>query len=242
MSMIHLQKQINGKFSNKGNSMAEELRKPKILIVDDEPLGVEVLKCLLMHTYEVQVAFDGREGLIIAGQFVPDLVLLDVMMPEMNGYEVFACLKSIEGLCDIPVLFITSLNEIECEAYGLGLGAHDYIIKPFNAALVRLRVHNQLEFKFQRDMLAARTRELEKTLEELRASQEDVKKLAELLPICAGCKKIRDDQGYWKQIEEYLNEHNGMQFSHGLCSDCIERLYPGYYKAHPELFEKKQGK
>lgn len=215
--------------------MVESGPKPKILIVDDEPLGIEILKCQIMEEYEVLEANCGDDALRIAREELPDLVLLDIVMPGMDGYEVFLKLKRIPGLDNIPVLFISALGETEREAYGLGMGAHDYIAKPFNAALVRLRIQNHLEFKRQRDLLEARTRELQQTLDELRISQENVKKLAKLLPICAGCKKVRDDKGYWKQIEEYFNEHTGLKFSHGLCRDCIKKLYPGYFDSHPEL-------
>ncbi len=201
-----------------------------ILIVDDDPLTVEILRRLLMDDYEVLVAHSGAEGLEIAERSMPDLVLLDIVMPTMDGYEVFSRLKQMEGLRDIPVLFITILNEAECEAKGLGMGAHDYVVKPFNPALVRLRVRNHIEFKQQRDALAARTEELERTVAELRSTQTKVQKLEKLLPICAVCKKIRDGQGGWKHIDSYLNEHAGLEFSHGLCEACVELLYPGRNK------------
>ncbi len=209
--------------------MAEPVR-DKILIVDDEPLNVEILRSLLMDDYDVMVAQSGVEALAIAERVSPDLVLLDIVMPVMDGYEVFARLKQIEGLKDIPVLFITILSEAECEARGLGMGAHDYVVKPFIPTLVRLRVKNHLEFKRQRDTLAARTAELEKTVAELRSTQAKVQKLEKLLPICAVCKKIRDGQGGWKHIDTYLNEKAGLEFSHGLCEACAELLYPGHGK------------
>lgn len=210
--------------------MAVDVRQ-KVLIVDDDPLNVEILRSLLMDDYDVMVAHNGADAIATAERGSPDLVLLDIIMPNMDGYEVFARLKQVEHLKDVPVLFITILNEAECEAKGLGMGAHDYVIKPFNPTLVRLRVKNHIEFKRQRDMLAARTAELEKTIDDLRFAQANVQKLEQLLPICAVCKKIRDGQGAWKHIDTYLNEHAGLEFSHGICEACAGRLYPGYDKS-----------
>lgn len=220
-----------------------------ILIVDDEPLSVELLKDMLESEYIVIMAHSGQEALDIVSNQVPDLILLDILMSGMDGYEVFSRIKQDQTLKDVPVLFITAMEETECELHGLEMGAGDYIIKPFNPSLVRLRIRNHIELKRQRDLLTARTEELqrvvcelareveerrnvqasnEQLISELREAMAEVKTLSGLLPICASCKQVRDDQGYWSQLETYLGKHTDISFSHGLCAECAHKLYPDY--------------
>jgi putative two-component system response regulator len=139
-----------------------------ILIVDDTPTNIRILKDLLRDEYRLCVATNGPAALRIAfSNEPPDLVLLDVQMPEMDGYEVCRRLKADRRTRDIPVLFVTALSEEDDEARGLALGAVDYIAKPYRAGLVKARVRNHLELKHHRDDLAdlvrERTRELELT-------------------------------------------------------------------------------
>lgn len=226
-----------------------------ILVVDDEPISVEMLINLLEGEYRVITAHNGQDALEIVSKEPIDLILLDVLMPEMDGYEVFRAIRKLPAHRDTPVLYITALGEEECEYEGLELGAGDYIHKPFSPALVKLRVKNHLIFHHQRAMLAARTAELEKinrnlALEiaqrsiiqdsneqlilELRESAAKVKTLRGLIPICAACKKIRDDKGYWNQIEAFLSKHTDLIFSHALCNECIQKLYPGFSEKQPK--------
>jgi len=197
--------------------------KPVILIVDDVPENVQILGDLLSSEYRTYFALNGNEALEQAEKLRPDLILLDVMMPVMDGYEVCRCLKKDDNLRDIPVIFITAMDRLEDETAGLKLGAADYISKPFNPYLVQLRVRNHLDFKLQRDLLKDRTVKLEKALAK-------IKVLSGIIPICASCKKIRDDAGYWQQVEEYISEHSDAAFSHGICNDCLIKLYPDYYQ------------
>ena len=124
-----------------------------ILIVDDEPLNCRLLEVMLGSDYETHIALSGQEALILAEQHQPDLILLDVLMPEMDGFEVFRRLRMIESLVNIPVIFVTALEEEADESYGLRLGAADYITKPYNLEITQLRVKNHLAFKRQRDLL-----------------------------------------------------------------------------------------
>jgi len=227
-----------------------------ILIIDDEPLSVAMLANLLEEEYQILTALSGQEALDIISRNLPDLILLDILMPGMDGYEVFHSIKRNPDLKYVPVLFITALGAEECESEGLEMGAGDYITKPFNSALVRLRVRNHLELKYQRDLLTARTNELqrlnselvhevneranvqlsnEQLINELRTAMAEVKTLSGLLPICASCKQVRDDQGYWSQIETYLRKHTDISFSHGLCTECAHKLYPDFCTPKQEL-------
>ncbi len=126
----------------------------RILIVDDERLNITVLAALLEEDYEILVAKDGEQALKRArGEHKPDLILLDVVMPNMDGYEVCQILKKDSTTQHIPVIFITVKSTVEEETRGLELGAVDYIAKPFSPAIVKARVANHVELKRQRDLL-----------------------------------------------------------------------------------------
>jgi diguanylate cyclase (GGDEF)-like protein len=124
-----------------------------ILIVDDSPTTIEFLNSVLGSEYEVLFATNGIEGLDIATRAVPDLILLDVIMPGIDGYELCARLKQDPKTRPIPVIFITAMSTDEDEARGLQAGAIDYIIKPISPPIVRARVSNHLELKKYRDLL-----------------------------------------------------------------------------------------
>ncbi|WP_295449408.1 diguanylate cyclase [uncultured Thiodictyon sp.] len=127
----------------------------RILIVDDVPDNIRVLSTMLADDgHQISAATNGRAALKLAASCAPDLILLDVMMPEMDGYEACEALKADPLLKSIPVIFITALADVEDETRGLALGAVDYITKPFKEAIVRLRVKTQLELKRQHDILA----------------------------------------------------------------------------------------
>jgi len=118
--------------------------KSKILIVDDDRANLMYLDNLLSEESTLHMAKNGMQALKRADEHMPDLILLDILMPEMNGYEVLSELKKSERTRNIPVIFITGLNTYEDEMRGLELGADDYIFKPFNDAIVRLRIRNRL--------------------------------------------------------------------------------------------------
>ncbi|HQF90656.1 MAG TPA: response regulator [Synergistaceae bacterium] len=142
----------------------------KVLIVDDVPENIHILMETLKDEFSLVAATGGEKALRLArGEAPPDLILLDVMMPGMGGYEVCTHLKADPKTAPIPVVFLTALSQEEDEAQGLKLGAVDYVTKPFRPALVKARVRNQLELKHHRDRLEDavrdRTRELELTRE-----------------------------------------------------------------------------
>ena len=194
---------------------------PLILLCDDQPTNLEILIQALQKDYRLQVTKDGETALRLAGlKEKPALVLLDIIMPNMDGYEVCRRLKANPETASIPVIFLTALDQQDDETLGLRLGAADYLTKPFNMDIIRLRVRHHLTLKQQQDLLEEQNRALKEALEQ-------VKLLNGLLPICASCKKIRDDKGYWKQLEYYLESHSEVQFTHSLCPECAHKLYPG---------------
>jgi diguanylate cyclase (GGDEF)-like protein len=122
-----------------------------LLIVDDQPQNIRVLNEMLKSEYRILFATNGKDALILAQEQLPDLILLDVMMPEMDGYRVCAQLKTDPRTREIPVIFVTAMDLEQNEEIGLQLGAVDYITKPLKPAITRLRVRNHLELKQHRD-------------------------------------------------------------------------------------------
>jgi len=197
---------------------AEE--KPLVLIVDDIPRNIKVLGDILRtRECRIAVATNGPQAIEMVKKAQPDLILLDIMMPEMDGFAVCKILKESSQTKDIPIIFLTAKTETADIVKGLEAGAVDYISKPFNSTELLARVTTHLELKKARDR--------EKNLIiKLKEALSKVKQLSGLLPICARCKKIRDDKGYWQSVEEYLAEHSDAHLSHSICPKCVEELYP----------------
>jgi diguanylate cyclase (GGDEF)-like protein len=128
--------------------------KPTLLIVDDVPGNIMILGDLLGEDYEVRFALSGRDALLAAAEGDVDMILLDVIMPGLDGYQVCRSLKSDDRTADIPVIFITARDDVEDEARGLAMGAVDYITKPFSRAIVKARIKTQVDLKKKTDLLA----------------------------------------------------------------------------------------
>ena len=126
-----------------------EIRKNTALIVDDEKMVIMALTQILNPEYTVYAVKDGQDALEKAEKFLPDIILLDIVMPDMDGYDVITALKNSDKTKNIPVIFITGLGEVGDEEKGLALGAADYIIKPFSSAIVKQRVKNQIRIMNQ---------------------------------------------------------------------------------------------
>lgn len=153
--------------------------KPKILAIDDHPLNLKTLGAALVNDYDFQVATNGRDGLALASAAKPDLILLDCMMPEMDGFEVCRRLKADTELKRIPVIFITALSEVDAETFGLELGAADYLLKPINVPIARLRIRNLLEREALRQEIEVHRNHLEALVAERTLSLSIAKEAAE---------------------------------------------------------------
>ncbi len=144
------------------NNDAMTIPNPLILIVDDIPKNLQVLSNILnLEGYQIAFASNGRQALDVLQTALPDLILLDIMMPEMDGYEVCKKIKEDERLSDIPIIFLTGKAEQDDIVHGLKLGAVDYITKPFNAAELLSRVKTHVELKVARDRIVEYNKELE---------------------------------------------------------------------------------
>ena len=142
---------------NSGKTLAELIpglaHKPRLLIVDDQPLVIRTLHEILKEEFDVFMATSGRQALDMCSENPPDIMLLDIMMPDMDGYEVCTALKSDQTLEDFPVIFVTAQQDVVDEVRAFDVGAVDFITKPINPALVSVRVRTQVVVKLQRDIL-----------------------------------------------------------------------------------------
>ena len=187
----------------------------KILAVDDDPGNIKIMTAALKSEYDIISALNGHNAIDQLKEHTPDLILLDVMMPDLSGFDVCRIIKSDVAFADIPVIFLTAMDTYDAQLQGLELGGIDYIAKPVNLDLLKLRVRNHIALKVHRDLLKQKNEELEAALAR-------VKQLEGIIPICMYCKKIRDDQQSWHQLERYISEHSEAVFSHGMCPACAE--------------------
>ncbi len=197
-------------------------KESKILVVDDNEFNIHLIASILKGKYNVNVAMNGKDAIKMVQKDKPDIILLDVMMPEMDGYEVCRRLKSDYTTKDIPVIFLTALSEESDEMKGLDLGAVDYIVKPVNPKLVEKRINNHLALKYHRDnlelMVAERTRMLTLTQD---VTIESLGNLAEY--------RDQETGGHIKRTKNYvrslaMNLRNNERFSSTLTDDYIELL------------------
>lgn len=266
----------------------------EILVVEDSSTQATYLEQILLdRSYKVALARGGQEALEYLEKNTPTLVISDVVMPGMDGYELCTLIKEDPKLQSIPVILLTSLSDPADILKGLQCGADNFITKPYDdgALLSRIQyvlVNSQLRrravagvgveiyFAGRKHFLTAErlqiidlllssfetavsnraeveqvnrelrklNQQLSREIEERKRAEQDrerlivdlqeafaqVKKLSGLLPICASCKKIRDDQGYWQQIEAYIRDHSEADFSHSICPDCLRKLYPNLRK------------
>lgn len=208
-----------------------------ILIVDDSPDQQVLLRAILGkagHT-DLQSADSAQAAFLLLnmdGQAPPpqiDLVLMDVLMPDLDGVEACRQIKSRPHLRDIPIIMVTAKSDLSNLQEAFSAGAIDFITKPVTSVELLARAASALALKKEMDCRKAREEELRRSNDALQKAMGEVKVLRGLIPICASCKKIRNDGGFWQQLEEYIGEHSEAEFSHGICQPCVKKLYPGVY-------------
>jgi len=209
-----------------------------ILIVDDSTDHYALLRSILtkaghrqiLGAESAQAAFSMLDLDGIQSATDIDLILMDVLMPEIDGVQACRRIKQQTHLRDIPIIMVTAKNDLENLHEAFSAGAMDYINKPVKSVELLARVASAITLKKEMDCRKLRESELRRTNEELQQALREVKVLRGLIPICASCKKIRNDGGFWQQIEEYIGEHSEAEFSHGICQPCLKKLYPGVYQ------------
>jgi phosphoserine phosphatase RsbU/P len=207
----------------------------RILVAEDTATMRELLKSFLTNWgYEVVLASDGNEAWqVLQSEDAPMIAILDWMMPGMDGLQVCRHVREAFPRKPFYIILLTANEQPENIAEGLQAGADDYLTKPFNSLEMRARLQVGTRMvKLQSD-LADQVKQLEKVLAQVR-------QLHGLLPICSYCKKVRDDQDYWHDVEEYITERSDLLFSHGYCPTCMENI------VKPDLEErlrrKREGK
>jgi CheY-like chemotaxis protein len=191
----------------------------KILIAEDEPVSRRIIQSLLVKWgYEVVVTQNGVEAWeAIQREEGPLLAILDWMMPGMDGVEICRRIRQTDNLKPVYIILLTAKDRKEDLAAGLQAGADDYVTKPFDVRELHARIQVGQRVLVLQHTLACRVKDLEVALSK-------VKQLQGLLPICCYCKKIRNDQNYWEQVEQYFEDHSEVEFSHGICPDCYEKV------------------
>jgi DNA-binding response OmpR family regulator len=197
----------------------------KILVTDDTP-EILIMSTMLLRKagYEVLEASTGKDCIDAVRIHHPDLVVLDVMLPDMTGIQVCRQIKSDKDLEDIFVILASGIQTTsEEQAEGLDTGADGYIVRPISNKEFLARVQAGERIKRAEDALREKEKQQQTLISRLEEALAEIKTLKGCIPICASCKKIRDDKGYWEQLEAYIGKHTDAVFSHGLCPTCAEK-------------------
>jgi CheY-like chemotaxis protein len=201
-----------------------EVKTITALLIEDNPDDAMLIQRYLAGSLKVayKVTHLSRlsEGLGILHSVHFDVILLDLGLPDAPvGIKTFE--QVYAQAPNIPIIVLTGNDDEEVAIESVQKGAQDYIVK---GQVIGSMLGRSIQYAIER----------KKLLSELERSAREIKELRGILPICASCKKIRDDKGYWTQVEIYISDHSGTEFSHGICPDCAEKLYPSYFKKMDE--------
>jgi phosphoserine phosphatase RsbU/P len=194
----------------------------RIVIADDDIVLRHALTARLQEWgYEPVVCVDGGEAhSVLFGASAPPIAILDWNMPCVDGLNLCTELRSDPRTASIYVIMLTGKNTKDDVVAGLDGGVDEYLVKPFDWRELRARVANGARIARLQQSLTARVEELQEALV-------SVRRLTGLLPMCAYCKRIRDDDDYWQKLEAYLSTHSDARFTHGICPECFEREADG---------------
>ncbi len=213
-----------------------EPAKVRVLVAEDDYLVSEEIARELKEIGHIQVgqASNGQEAVELVGKLRPDVVLMDIKMPVLDGLE---AARQIQESWPTPVIVVSAHESHDLVAKAGTVGVAAYLTKPprrgdiERAIAVALARHEDvMNIRRLCNEAESRNRELQEALGK-------VKLLSGLLPVCAACRKIRDDHGYWTQIEAYIRDHSEAEFTHGICPACMERLYPDFVDGGEETAE-----
>ena len=191
----------------------------KVLIAEDDPVTRKVLEdALIKWEYDIVVTCDGSEAWqALQRENAPKLAILDWIMPGIDGVELCRKIRNTASIQSFYIILLTVKGQKKDIVEGLRSGADDYVTKPCDREELRARVHVGVRIVGLQESLATRVQELEDALS-------NIKQLQGFLPICSYCKKIRDDQNYWQQVEEYVTQHSEAKFSHSICPECYKKF------------------
>lgn len=237
-----------------------------ILLIEDSATQAQEIQYYLEEVnYQVDWVENVSKALEYMKTKTPTIIISDILMPEINGFEFCSRIKKNPQYKDIPLILLTTLSDPQDIIKGLECGADNFITKPYDKDYLLSRISHILANQKLRQMQENRNVEmgmeifyggktffitaekmqiidllvstydavLQKNIElqrlnkELKEANENIKILRGLIPICSRCKKIRNDEGYWEQVEVYIEQHSEADFTHGLCPDCLKELYPG---------------
>lgn len=189
----------------------------RILIAEDDAVSRRVLEGMLQRWgHELVIACDGKEAWdALSRDDAPGLAILDWMMPVLDGIRV--CEKIRQTNRSTYVILLTAKGSKQDIITGLQAGADDYVIKPFDREELRARVNVGVR-------IVELQRHLDDRIDELQKALSQIRRLHGIMPICAHCKRIRNDENYWQQVEAYISAHSDARFSHSICPDCFERV------------------
>ncbi|MDP2991353.1 MAG: response regulator [Kiritimatiellota bacterium] len=194
----------------------------KVLLIEDNPADAQLIMEILReepeHAMEILHVDNLKRGLEALARGGIDVVLLDLTLPDSSGHNTFDMLHA--HVSTIPVIVLTGMDDKEMAVRIVQEGAQDYLVKSLvDYTMLARSIRYSIERKrtlMEKDLLIG----------QLRETLADVKTLSGLLPICASCKHIRDDKGYWHQVESYIQQHSSAVFTHGLCPKCSQKIYP----------------
>ena len=193
----------------------------RILIAEDDVTSRLMLAAaLIKNGHDVVETTNGAEAWEeLQKPDAPRLAILDWIMPVIDGLEVVRRVRAVDTDSPPYILILTMKREKADVVAGMEAGADDYLAKPFDAGELRVRVEVGRRMVEMQQRMAAQVRELRQALER-------IKVLEGVLPICSFCKRIRDDQGNWDQVDTYVSKHSEARFSHGICPECYSKHYP----------------
>jgi phosphoserine phosphatase RsbU/P len=193
----------------------------RILIAEDEVTSRALLgDTLRRYGHEVLETEGGREAWARFQESTPPrLAILDWVMPDLDGLELVKRIRSLGSHMPPYLIMLTGRDRKSDVILGLEAGADDYLAKPFHPGELRARVEVGCRILEMQDALDGK-------IEELRHALEEIRTLRGIIPICNWCKKVRDDAGFWQQVEEYLRERSDAEFSHSICPECALAFHP----------------
>ncbi|MDZ4183766.1 MAG: response regulator [Desulfuromonadales bacterium] len=198
------------------------MKKTVILIIDDDQNQRKTLTDIIAAKgYQTLMAADGAAGLAVLQENPVNLVLTDLGLPDISGIDILSEVKSLYP--EIQVIILTGIATVDSAVEATNLGAFSYLRKPYDIDQLLLQIQRAIEKQRVEEELRLSRQLLEDKVTELEATLARVKQLEGILPICMYCKKIRNDQEDWQQMEEYISQHSEANFSHGLCPECYKQ-------------------